>query len=101
MFRIIVRPAVLKLVNNVKMEPKPFKFANFMVDKAEFESIVKEKWVSDMEGHNMYKISQKLKSLKKQFKKLAWSKGNLHDRVIKIRTELEAINVSVRLSQIV
>lgn len=39
----------------------------------------------------MFQIVTKLKSLKKPIKQLMWQKGNVHERVIKIRVELEEV----------
>lgn len=57
-------PAVLKLLNDLKQDPKNFKFANFVVFKPDFERIVSEKWKAVVEGHALFQVVKKLKNLK-------------------------------------
>ncbi|GJR40802.1 hypothetical protein Tco_1216486 [Tanacetum coccineum] len=42
-------------------------------------------------GHAIYRVVQKLKSLKKPFRKLLHDQGNLHDRVCRLRVELDVV----------
>ncbi|GJY38271.1 RNA-directed DNA polymerase, eukaryota, reverse transcriptase zinc-binding domain protein [Tanacetum coccineum] len=58
--------AVLKIHKVTKDKPKPFKFFNFLVYKPEFMDMVNEHW-----GVN--------------------SQGNLHERVVKLRHELDEV----------
>ncbi|GJV00879.1 hypothetical protein Tco_1330149 [Tanacetum coccineum] len=44
-----------------------------------------------VDGHNMYQIATKLKSLKKPFHRLLHEQGNLHDRVNRLRHELDEV----------
>lgn len=84
-------PAVLKIPMERNKDPKPLKFSNFIVHKLKFENIVKGIWNHNIEGHSMYKLTQKLKFLKKPLRNLAWEKGDLHDRVNYTRNELDSI----------
>nr|GEY00044.1 hypothetical protein [Tanacetum cinerariifolium] len=46
---------------------------------------------SHVDGHNMFKVVSKLKILKKPLRKLLHDQGNLHERVNKLRLELDAV----------
>nr|GEX35131.1 hypothetical protein [Tanacetum cinerariifolium] len=63
-------PAVIEIPVMQRAKPKPFKFANFLVDKKEFLPIVKEVWESHVSGHAMFSVVSKLKLLKKPLRKL-------------------------------
>ncbi|GJY23301.1 aspartic peptidase [Tanacetum coccineum] len=61
---------------------KPFMFFNFLAYKREF---------MNLSGYNMFKLVKRMSSLKKPFRKLLYSQGNLHDRVVKLRHELDEV----------
>ncbi|GJS33012.1 retrovirus-related pol polyprotein from transposon TNT 1-94 [Tanacetum coccineum] len=84
-------PTVLKIPSLTSLKPKPFKFFNFFMFKSEFLVVVKEQWNTNVKGHNMYQVVTKMKNLKKLFRKLLHSHGNLHDRVNALRTELDEV----------
>ncbi|XP_071719398.1 uncharacterized protein [Rutidosis leptorrhynchoides] len=85
-------PAVVKIPAKVKMRPKMFRFSNYIVDNENFKGCVAEMWNTQIEGHNMYRVVQKLRLLKKPLRKMMWNKGNLHANVIQIRDELDNYN---------
>ncbi|GJV60324.1 RNA-directed DNA polymerase, eukaryota, reverse transcriptase zinc-binding domain protein [Tanacetum coccineum] len=89
------RPAVLKLPLKNKPKPKPFKFSNYIVHKENFSQVVKEGWSTVVGGHKMFRVVKKLRLLKKPLRKLMWSNGNLHDRVVNLRSELDAPQTSL------
>ncbi|GKB41077.1 hypothetical protein Tco_0886019 [Tanacetum coccineum] len=80
---------VLKFPNLASSMPKPFKFFNFLAYKSKFMEVVACNWNVNMEGHNMFKVVSKLKRLKKTMRKLLHDHGNLHDRVNKLRVEID------------
>nr|GEZ73884.1 hypothetical protein [Tanacetum cinerariifolium] len=84
-------PAVLKIKKVVKSKAKPFKILNFLVHKPEFKSIVDQGWKKDVQGHNMFQVVKKLKSLKQPLRNLLKNQGNLHDRVVRLRHELDEV----------
>ncbi|XP_021991606.1 uncharacterized protein LOC110888385 [Helianthus annuus] len=88
-------PCVLKLPNVAKKGPKPFKFANFLVHKPEFKEEVSKVWSSTTSGHRMYCVVTRLKLLKSPLRKLLYKQGNLHDKVVKLRMELDAAQMSI------
>ncbi|GJZ75828.1 RNA-directed DNA polymerase, eukaryota, reverse transcriptase zinc-binding domain protein [Tanacetum coccineum] len=82
-------PCVLRIPMVTKPKPKPFKFSNFLVYKEGFREIVDSGWNVHIEGYAMYRVVKRLKGLKSPFRKLLHNHGNLHDRVNKIRIELD------------
>ncbi|GJZ44633.1 hypothetical protein Tco_0591888 [Tanacetum coccineum] len=63
-------PLVLKIPSLIVSKPKPFKFYNFLAHKEKFLEVTTSHWNKHIEGHSMYRVVQKLKSLKKLFLKL-------------------------------
>ncbi|GJS97727.1 hypothetical protein Tco_0804695 [Tanacetum coccineum] len=51
----------------------------------------------NVEGHNIFQVVSKLKSLKKLFCKLLHDHGNLHDCVLKLRHELDEVQKALDL----
>ncbi|GJU66584.1 protein LAZ1, partial [Tanacetum coccineum] len=90
-------PAVLKLPSLSGSKPKPFKFYNFIAHKPGFLEVVAANWCSHVEGHSMFRLVQKLKVLKKPFRKFLHDQGNLHDRVIRLRAELDEVQKALDL----
>ena len=52
----------------------------------------------EVEGHTMFKVVSKMRALKKPFRKLLHDHGNLHDRVIKLRHELDVVQQALDLN---
>ncbi|GKC04027.1 protein LAZ1 [Tanacetum coccineum] len=88
-------PAVLKMPSCSATKPKPFKFYNFLSHKSTFLEVVTENWNFHIEGHSMFRLVQKMKSLKKPLRKLLHDQGNLHDRVNKLRIELDEVQKAI------
>ncbi|GKB20225.1 trichome birefringence-like protein 3, partial [Tanacetum coccineum] len=84
-------PAVLKIPTLTASKPKPFKFYNFLAFKSNFLELVDSNWTRHVDGHNMFKVVTKLKLLKKPMRKLLHDQGNLHERVEKLRMELDTV----------
>nr|GEW13022.1 hypothetical protein [Tanacetum cinerariifolium] len=72
-------------------KPRPFKFFNFVAHKPKFLEVVADHWSSNVAGHHMYQLTTKLKCMKKHMRKLVHDHGNLHERVDKLRVELDEI----------
>ncbi|XP_071694872.1 uncharacterized protein [Rutidosis leptorrhynchoides] len=86
-------PAVLKFAQSWEGKPKPFKFSNYIIEHEKFKDVVSEGWKVEIPGHMMFRVTKRLRLLKKQMRKLMWSKGNLHSNVITLRSELDAAQV--------
>ncbi|GJY67502.1 hypothetical protein Tco_0469740, partial [Tanacetum coccineum] len=84
-------PSVLKIPSLSNAKPMPFKFFNFLAHKEGFLEVVSNQWKNHIEGHSMYQVVQTLKSLKKPFRKLMHDQGNLHERVNRLRDELDVV----------
>ncbi|XP_023758688.2 uncharacterized protein LOC111907126 [Lactuca sativa] len=82
-------PAILNLpVDKVKWKPS-FRFANFISEKEEFLPLVKEVWDNNIDGFFMFKVTQKLKILKKHCRELCNKHWGAGKRIQKLRKELE------------
>ncbi|PWA80652.1 RNA-directed DNA polymerase, eukaryota, Reverse transcriptase zinc-binding domain protein [Artemisia annua] len=84
-------PAILTIPTSYKFTPRPFKFYNILVQNSQFKRTVKESWDMDVSGFHMYKVVSKLKALKKPLRKLLYNEGNIHDKVVKLRHELDTV----------
>ncbi|GJS50258.1 reverse transcriptase domain-containing protein [Tanacetum coccineum] len=91
-------PAVLNIPNLPFNKPKPFKIFNFLAHKSQFRELVSSVWNVNVDGHKMYQVVSKLKALKKPFRKLLHDQGNLHDRVNKLRFELDEVQKALDLN---
>ncbi|GKB29208.1 RNA-directed DNA polymerase, eukaryota, reverse transcriptase zinc-binding domain protein [Tanacetum coccineum] len=91
-------PAVLTIPNLPFNKPKPFKFFNFLAHKSQFKELLSSVWSVNVDGHKMYQVVSKLKALKKPFRKLLHDQGNLHDRVNKLRFELDEVQKALDLN---
>lgn len=60
-------PAVLKVYNVSNDKPRPFKFLNFLAYKHEFMKVMEENWNVNVHEHNMFKLVNKMKFLKRRF----------------------------------
>ncbi|GJW45512.1 RNA-directed DNA polymerase, eukaryota, reverse transcriptase zinc-binding domain protein [Tanacetum coccineum] len=58
----------------------------------EFMELVDKHWHVDIEGYHMFRVTKKLKLLKKHIKKLQWMNGDIFARVEILRTTLEEFN---------
>ncbi|GKB92899.1 retrovirus-related pol polyprotein from transposon TNT 1-94, partial [Tanacetum coccineum] len=56
-----------------------------------FLEVVEDVWKSNIEGHNMFRVVTKMKMLKKPLQKLLHDQGNLHEKVNRLRTELDEV----------
>ena len=88
-------PCVLRIPHVAKLKPKPFKFSNFLVHKQGFLDMVASGWNNNINGCAMYRIVKRLKGLKSPCRKLLHNQGNLHDRVGKLRKELDEVQMAI------
>ncbi|XP_022024344.1 uncharacterized protein LOC110924660 [Helianthus annuus] len=84
-------PCILKISSTARSKPKPFKFPNFIVTKAEFRQAVSCEWAKDVQGHSMFAVVKKMRNLKPIFRKILFRQGNLHERVADLRLKLDHI----------
>ncbi|PWA92694.1 RNA-directed DNA polymerase, eukaryota, Reverse transcriptase zinc-binding domain protein [Artemisia annua] len=72
-------PAILTIPTAVTFKPRPFKFANILIQNPRFKEKVKEAWDTNVSGFFMYRVVSKLKLLKKPLH------GLLFNEVVKSR----------------
>ena len=98
-------PAILTIPTSHKFQPRPFKFFNIQVTNSKFNEQVKECWSVAKSGFYMYQVVSKLKLLKKPLRKMLFNEGNIHEKVIRLRHELDTVqhaldadpfNISIR-----
>ncbi|GJV91865.1 hypothetical protein Tco_1539678, partial [Tanacetum coccineum] len=56
-----------------------------------FLEVLNTHWNISVAGHSMFQVTQKLKILKKPLRKLMHDQGNLHDKVNRLRFELDEV----------
>nr|XP_043611669.1 uncharacterized protein LOC122583315 [Erigeron canadensis] len=88
-------PCVLKLPSISRAKPKPFKFPNFLIHKDGFLEAVKKEWETEMAGHFMFLVTQKLKAIKRPMRKMLQNMGNLHARVDMLCAKLDVAQISI------
>ncbi|XP_022030851.1 uncharacterized protein LOC110931782 [Helianthus annuus] len=88
-------PCILKISPPPKVRPKPFKFANFITSKPEFRLCVEKEWAKRVVGYNMFAVTQKLRNLKPDLRKILFNQGNLHDKVADLRKQLDNIQMRI------
>ncbi|GKF75323.1 RNA-directed DNA polymerase, eukaryota, reverse transcriptase zinc-binding domain protein, partial [Tanacetum coccineum] len=88
-------PSVLCIPSVTKEKPKPFKFCNIITKHERFEDTVRNMWGMEVRGFFMFRVVKRLKCMKKPLRKLLYEKGNLHANVIKLRADLDLIQVSL------
>ncbi|GJY56595.1 RNA-directed DNA polymerase, eukaryota, reverse transcriptase zinc-binding domain protein [Tanacetum coccineum] len=77
---------VLKKLDRIMVSER---FANYTADKPEFIAEVKKGWNTQVQGHKMYCLVKKLKSLKPILNKLNWKNRDLTTRVEALRVKLQ------------
>ncbi|KAJ9561655.1 hypothetical protein OSB04_006815 [Centaurea solstitialis] len=87
-------PSFLSFACGVKRHKRGFKFDNFLVDNARFSQIVKDGWNSHVSGNFMFRVTSRLKLLKKPLANLRNTYGDLSLRVKKAKNELDVIQLA-------
>ncbi|XP_022030846.1 uncharacterized protein LOC110931776 [Helianthus annuus] len=85
-------PCILKTAREIRMKPKPFKFANFIAAKDGFKECVKAEWSKNMVGIPMLSVVKKLRNLKHPLRSLLHKQGNLHVKVNDLRARLDDVH---------
>nr|GEW74636.1 hypothetical protein [Tanacetum cinerariifolium] len=108
--------AVLTIPNLVSSKPKPFKFYNFLTHKSKFLDLISSHWNMQVDlgfhkqvvrdtswilmGDFNVALMSKMRALKKPFKLLLYDHGNFHERVTKLRHELNVVQKALDLNPI-
>ncbi|KAJ0871216.1 putative RNA-directed DNA polymerase [Helianthus annuus] len=88
-------PCILNMSNSVTMRQKPFKFANFLTSKPDFRDFVEQVWSQRVEGFTMFSVTKKLLNLKPFMRKLLFNQGNLHEKVLELRKQLDDVQKQI------
>ncbi|GJY81936.1 RNA-directed DNA polymerase, eukaryota, reverse transcriptase zinc-binding domain protein [Tanacetum coccineum] len=88
-------PSVLVIPNIVQKRRTSFKFINLVADKEDFLPIIRKQWDEEHDGCHMFRTVKKLKSLKRDLKKLAWKDGNIFENVKQLRDQLKDIPAKI------
>ncbi|GJR01111.1 hypothetical protein Tco_0524095 [Tanacetum coccineum] len=86
-------PSVLCIPTMIKPKPKPFKFYNLLTCNDNFKKVVSDGWSTQVSGFHMFRVTKKLKMLKKPLRKLLYDKGNLHNNVNQLRNDLDQVQI--------
>ena len=70
-------PVVITFPNGDQKKKRAFRFSNFITNKEEFIETVKKEWNKEVQGHKMYVLVQKMKSLKVPLRQLSWKNGDV------------------------
>ena len=87
-------PCIVSFKGGVHVKAKGFKFDNFMTMHPDFLKSVSDYWRVNFDRSFMYRVVQRLRTLKKPFRRLRSEYGHLHKRVEFLRFELEAAQVA-------
>ncbi|KAJ9536697.1 hypothetical protein OSB04_un000082 [Centaurea solstitialis] len=90
-------PSLLSFSSGVKKKRPGFKFDNFLVQNPRFRQIVSEIWNMHVDGNFMFRVTSRLKLLKKPLANLRNTYGDLSLRVKKAKQELDVIQLACDL----
>ncbi|KAJ9561549.1 hypothetical protein OSB04_006709 [Centaurea solstitialis] len=90
-------PSLLLFSGGVKKHKRGFKFDNFLVENPRFKQIVINGWNTQVDGNFMFRVTSRLKLLKKPLASLRNTYGDLSLRVRKAKHELDVIQLACDL----
>ncbi|KAJ9544985.1 hypothetical protein OSB04_024692 [Centaurea solstitialis] len=90
-------PSLLTFSCGVKKRKRGFKFDNFLIENPRFFQIVNDGWTTHVDGNFMFRVTSKLKLLKKPLANLRNTYGDLSLRVKKAKHELDVIQLACDL----
>ncbi|GJR66978.1 hypothetical protein Tco_0013043 [Tanacetum coccineum] len=70
---------------------QPYRISDHTPSVCVFLEVLNTHWNISVAGHSMFQVTQKLKILKKPLRKLMHDQGNLHDKVNRLRFELDEV----------
>ncbi|KAJ9535960.1 hypothetical protein OSB04_un000878 [Centaurea solstitialis] len=89
--------AVLEIPAQSRPKQRGFRFENFLADRGDFLDIVASEWYNQEVGSFMFCLVNRLKRLKKPFRRIRNLVGDVTVRVRNLRTELDAIQLACDL----
>ncbi|GJV98361.1 RNA-directed DNA polymerase, eukaryota, reverse transcriptase zinc-binding domain protein [Tanacetum coccineum] len=88
-------PALIVYPDIKSTKPKSFRFMNFLADKPEFLTTVKNNWGIEVNGFRMFVLTKRLKNMKRYMRNLNRVNGNVFDKVKVLRVELKRVQTSL------
>ncbi|KAJ9536699.1 hypothetical protein OSB04_un000084 [Centaurea solstitialis] len=90
-------PSLLAFKVGIRQRRWGFKFDNYLVNHDRFIPIVADVWRQHVDGTFMFRVTQKLKALKKPLRNLRNTYGDLRLRVNKLKVELDIVQLAADL----
>ncbi|KAJ9561523.1 LOW QUALITY PROTEIN: hypothetical protein OSB04_006683 [Centaurea solstitialis] len=90
-------PSLLSFTCGAKKRRPGFKFDNFLIENPRFKQIVNDIWNIHIDGNFMFRVTARLKLLKKPLANLRNTYGDLSLRVKKLKQELDVIQLACDL----
>ncbi|KAJ9535204.1 hypothetical protein OSB04_un001715 [Centaurea solstitialis] len=87
-------PSLLMFKAGIRRRRWGFKFDNYLVHNSRFIPIVADVWNQQVVGTFMFRVTHKLKRLKKPLRELRNTHGDLHLRAAKLKTELDVVQLA-------
>lgn len=88
-------PIVVEINQGVVIRRKyAFKFQNFLTNRTNFLSLIQQSWNNQVGGVRMFRLVQKLKSLKPVLRHEAWAAGNLCNKVKELKDDLVSVQMA-------
>ncbi|KAJ9536012.1 hypothetical protein OSB04_un000818 [Centaurea solstitialis] len=90
-------PSLLAFKVGIRKRRWGFKFDNYLVNHNSFLPIVSDVWRQRVDGTFMFRVTQRLKALKKPLRNLRNTYGDLRIRVNKLKEELDIVQLAADL----
>ncbi|GJX40550.1 hypothetical protein Tco_0255540 [Tanacetum coccineum] len=84
-------PVIIVYPDVKDFKPRSFQFMNFLADKPNFLSIVKDNWHIEVQGFRMFVLAKRLKNMKKHLRNMNRLNGNVFYKVKVLREELKKV----------
>ncbi|GJT13940.1 RNA-directed DNA polymerase, eukaryota, reverse transcriptase zinc-binding domain protein [Tanacetum coccineum] len=84
-------PAVLVFPEVKSRKNRAFRFLNYLTEKKEFITIVRDNWNVNVKGYAMFILAKRLKFLKKHMRDLNKRNGDVCEKVKSLKIELDRI----------
>ncbi|GKA81855.1 gag-pol polyprotein [Tanacetum coccineum] len=84
-------PTVLVFPEVKSMKNRAFRFLNYLTEKKEFITTVRDNWNVDIKGYAMFILAKRLKFLKKHMRDLNKKNGDVCEKVKCLKVELDRV----------
>ncbi|KAJ9536435.1 hypothetical protein OSB04_un000393 [Centaurea solstitialis] len=90
-------PGIITFSGGNRFRKFGFKFDNFLISDPLFLPTVRQCWNVEVEGTFMFRVTSKLKALKKPLRKLRANYGSLSTRTAELKEELDVVQLAADL----